>query len=317
MKKLPKKYIVVLGAINLDIVTKVPRIPKENETVISEGLKFIPGGKATNAAVTMSRLEGNAILLGKIGDDSFGKEVKKLLNGDGINTDFIDIDSFSPTGTVIVSVNHKGKNTIIVNENANIRITKDHISDFLRKVDRNLIKVDLFYTTLEPLLEIIEFAITEFNKRNIPIFCDAAPQARPLPENFYRHIDFLSSNEYEMSAMTGINVTDVETAEYAAKQLVKKGANNIIVTLGKLGAIYLKKNSTKSTYFPGNKVKAIDETAAGDAFRGAFVVEYLKTRDLHKSMEFANRAGAFATTKLGTYNAMPTRKELDFLEILK
>ena len=71
MKKLPKKYIVVLGAINLDIVTKVPRIPKENETVISEGLKFIPGGKATNAAVTMSRLEGNAILLGKIGDDSF------------------------------------------------------------------------------------------------------------------------------------------------------------------------------------------------------------------------------------------------------
>ncbi len=316
IKTTPKKNVVTLGSITIDMVTKVQKIPKENDIIISEGLKLVPGGKATNAAIAISRLQENVFMIGKVGNDFFGEDVKSILNKDGVNTDFVDTDSFIPTGTIMVNVDERGKNTIVVNEDANIRINKKTISDFLQGVDNGL-QIDCFYVTLEPLTEMVEFAIKEFKKRSVMVFLDAAPQARPLPEYLYRYIDFLSANEYEATTMTGIKVVDHKTANKAAKYLRKKGANHIIITLGKMGAILLKKNDKESTYFPGNIVKVVDETAAGDAFRGAFVAEYLETKDMDKAMVFANKAGAFAVTKLGAYSAMPTREELEFLEILK
>ncbi len=313
----PKKNIAALGSINIDMVTKVPIIPKENEVVISEGLKLITGGKATNAAIAMSRLQEKVYMIGKIGNDFFGEEAKTILKNEGINVDFVDEDVFIPTGTIMVNVDKKGENTIIVNEDANIRINKKTISDFLQQLDQNSIKVDLFYITLEPPAEVVEFAIKEFKKRNVTIFCDAAPEIKPLQEDLYEYVDFLSPNEYEATAMTGIKVKDVRTAKKASKYLRKKGANNIIITLGKLGAAFLEKGLNVPIHFPGKRVKVVDETAAGDAFRGAFVVKYLESGNLHESIEFANKAGAFAVTKLGAYDAMPTMEELEFLEIIR
>ena len=315
-RNLSMKNIAVLGSINIDMITKVPKIPRENEVVISEGLKLVPGGKATNAAIAMARLGEMVYMTGKIGNDFFGEQARLTFKKEGVNIEYIDTDSFIPTGTVLVNVDNKGKNTLIVNQDANIRINKQTISDFLEKVDRGLIKVDCFYTTLEPLTEIFEFAIKEFKKRKVVIFCDAAPESRPLPEYLYKYIDFLSANEFEVTAMTGIKVTNVETACKAAQYLKERGANNVIITLGKLGAVLLEKGSNEPIHFPGKKVRVIDETAAGDAFRGGFVSEYLKNVGLHRSMEFANLTGAFAVTKLGAYDAMPTREELEFLEVL-
>ncbi|MEK7129763.1 MAG: ribokinase [Patescibacteria group bacterium] len=312
-----RKYgnIAVLGAINIDLVTKVPRIPKENEVVISEGLHLLPGGKATNAAVGMARLDGAVSMIGKIGNDTFGEEVHAVLRRESIQTDYVDTDSFIPTGTVMVNVDAKGKNTIIVNEDANIRINKKTIMDFVGAFDGKKQNVDCFYTTLEPLPEIVELAIREFSKRKIFIFCDAAPQTRPLPAHLYPLIDVLSANEYEATGMTGMTVRDVASAEAAAVFLRRKGAQTVIITLGHLGAVLLEKGHEAPIHIPGKKVNVVDETAAGDAFRAGFVVEYLRTKQMQTALEFANLVGAYAVTRLGAYEALPTREELEFLEV--
>lgn len=316
IKKKISKNIAVLGSIDIDMVTKVDRYPKSDQAVISEGLKIVLGGKATNTAIGLSRLNRKVFMVGKVGNDFFGEEAKTILKREGVNTDFVDIDSLIPTGTIMITVEKHGKATMVVNEDANLRINKATIIDFLDKVDKKQMSIDCFYITLEPDPKIIEFAVHEFRKRKIMIFCDAAPAARPLDERLYKYIDFLSANEQETEAMTRIKVNNVNSAKTAAKYLQKKGANNVIITLGKLGAILLDKNK-QFRYFPGNKVRVVDETAAGDAFRAAFVSEYLETKDLNKSMKFANMAGAYAVTKLGAYESIPTPEELEFLEILK
>lgn len=311
-----RKNIAVLGAINVDMVTKVPKIPRENDVVISEGLKLVPGGKATNAAIAMARFDENVHMLGRVGNDYFGEDVRSVFKRERVNIDFVDTDSFIPTGTIMIGVDANGDNTIIVNEDSNIRITKKTIDDFLKKVDNHKLKIDCFYTSLEPLTEIVVYGIEQFSKRKIMVFCDAGPQARPLPEKLLKHIDFISPNEFEAFCMTKIKVTDVKSATAAALVLRKKGANNIIITLGPMGAVLLEKNKNEAKHFPGNKVKVIDVTAAGDAFRGAFVTSFLEDKDIDKAIKFANLAGAFVVTKLGAYDSLPTRESLAFLDIL-
>lgn len=307
------KQIVVLGSVNIDLVTKVPQIPKVDDVVISEGLKLVPGGKATNTAIGISRLGEKVWMIGKTGNDFFGESLKNVFKREEIDFSFVDTDSFIPTGTVMVNVDRKGKNTIIVNEDANIKINKQTIKDFLAKVDKGEIKIDCFYTTLEPLPEIVEFAIKEFSKRKIMVFCDAAPTARPLNVKLYPLIDFLSCNELEAKAMSSVRVVDQTDAETAAKKLREQGAKTVIVTLGEKGAVLL---SDKGQYFPGLKVKVVDETGAGDAFRAGFVTEYLETKNLDRAMEMGNKVGAFTVTRLGVYEALPTREELGFLKTL-
>ena len=306
-----QKQIAVLGSVNIDMITKVPMIPKVDEVVISEGLKLMPGGKATNAAIGMSRLGEKVWMLGKTGNDFFGESLKEVLKREDIDSSFVDTDNFIPTGTVMVSVDSRGKNTIIVNEDANIKINQQTIKDFLNQIDEGKIIIDCFYTTLEPLPEIVAFAINEFNKRKITVFCDAAPTARPLNPKLYSSIDFLSCNEFEAEAMTGVKVFDEKTAELAAQKLRQNSAKTIILTLGEKGALVL---SDKTEYFPGLKVRTVDETGAGDAFRAGFVTEYLETKDINKAMLMGNKVGAFTVTRLGVYEALPTKEELGFFQ---
>lgn len=312
-----KKNIAVLGSINVDMVTKVPKIPHENDVVVSEGLKLVPGGKATNAAISMARLGENVHMLGRVGNDYFGEDVRSVFKRENVNIEYVDTDSFIPTGTIMIGVDAKGDNTIIVNEDANIRITRKTIDDFLKKVDDGSTKIDCFYTSLETITEIIEHAVMEFHKREVMVFCDAGPQARPLPEKLLKYIDFISPNEFEAFCMTKIKVTDTKSAAEAALILRKKGANNIIITLGQNGAVLLEKGKNEAEHFPGNKVKVVDVTAAGDAFRGAFVTSFLEDKDMRRAIKFANLAGAYAVTKLGAYDSFPTRESLSFLDIME
>lgn len=116
--------------------------------------------------------------------------------------------------------------------------------------------------------------------------------------------------------MAGIKVIDEESAKTATLALRSEMAKTIIITLGKLGAVVLEEGTTKPHFFPGKKVKTIDETAAGDAFRAAFVTEYLATKDISKAMELGNKVGAYATTRLGSYEGLPTPEELEFVKFI-
>ncbi len=309
--------IAVLGFIGIDLFTKVEKFPAENHPLLSEGLKMALGGKAANAAVALTRLGEEVTIIGKVGSDPFGDRAKLVLDLEGIDTHHVATDTFSPTGTVLVNVDLRGKNTVIVNEDANQRVLKSSIDHVLERIDGGELDLDAFYVTYEVQPELINYAIREMHARNTFIFCDPAPFYRhdQISTNSFSLIDVLAPNQYEASAMTGIDVVDEQTATAAAKRLRENGAHTVIVSLGDLGAVMLLDGSDDAVSLGAHPVRIVDETGAGDAFRAAYLSEFLITRDAKTAIRLAARAGAFAVTHFGGVDCMPTQEQLVGLDL--
>ncbi len=310
------KIIAVFGGIYADIFNKVSRIPRENEVSLSSDFKISLGGKATNAAVAMARLGNKVIMLGQLGHDSTAVDLEATLIYESINTDFISRNSAHPTGTVVLAVDKNAQYSTVVHEAANIQIELTHIDNFFKEIDHNTLKLDCLYLTLEAQPAAIDYIIREACKRNIFIFCDAAPHARPLNSQLLSLINIIAPNQIEAEAMTGIVVDDQAAAHQAAMDLTRKGARQTIITLGDQG-VYWNSADSNSYCLPALPVKAIDEAGAGDAFRGAFISELLSSKNTINALRFGIRAGAFAVTRFGSYDSMPTHDELAFFKPAK
>lgn len=306
------KTIAVCGGIYTDIFNQVTKIPQENEVARSHAYKMLLGGKATNAAVAMARLGNKVVMLGQVGNDSLGTDLEAILLSEGIATDFVNRDSTHATGTVVMVVDDKAQFSTVVNEATNFYVDKAGVDRLFSKVDEGKVQLDCLYITLENQPEFIEYVIHEASKRNIFIFCDAAPYTTPLDPKILPFIDVVAPNQLEAQAMTGIAVNNLPSAEAATSVLIKNGAKEVIITLGSLGAYHQIKEGKGVGYIPAVRVKAVDESSAGDAFRAAFVTEYLVSQDSTKALACATKAGAFAVTRFGSYDSMPTHNELEF-----
>lgn len=308
------KTIAVFGGIYADIYNRVHHLPKQDEVILSSAFKMLLGGKATNTAVAMSRLGSEVIMLGHSGRDSLGDDLDALLLKEGVVTDFVTRDDIQSTGTVTMAVDDEAKANFIVNEGSNVHVDKAGIDELFRRVDSGRLHIDCLYLTLEAQPDMIDYVVREGHKRNIFIFCDAAPLTRPLNSKLTPLLGIVAPNQIEAEAMTGIKVTDEASARKAATHLIDHdGAKEVIITLGDQGMYHQAKDSATSVgWVPALKVTAIDETGAGDASRGALITELLMHHDRKKAMEYACRAGAFAVTRFGTYDSLPTHEELKF-----
>lgn len=308
------KNIAVFGGIYADIFNKVPHIPAQGEVVLSAAFKMLLGGKATNAAVAMARLGNDVMLLGHIGRDSLGGELDAVLLHENIVTDFVTRDELASTGTVSVAVDAQAKASTIVHEAANILATRAGVDRMFALVDAGKLHVDCLYITLETQPEAIDYVIREARKRGIFIFCDAAPHVRPLDPALLPLIDIVAPNQVEAEAMTGIAVHDAATARKAATKLIGvQHAREVIITLGDNGVYHQSADPAQSMgQLPAVKVDAVDELGAGDAFRAAFVTDFLQHHDRRAALSYGSRAGAFAATRFGTYDSLPTHDELKF-----
>lgn len=306
-----KNTILLLGSINMDIATKLPKIPVVNDVMYCEEFKADLGGKATNAAVACARLGLNAYILGSVGDDFIGEEMLKTLESEKVDISYVAKKQDISTGSTIVEVDQEGKNVIIVNKGANYAINKDDVNNVLLDYDSKNLKIDLFYTSLEPKEDIVAHAINSSFDRRIPIFCDAAPRPTKTIIDLLHKIDFIAPNQKEAEIITGIKVDSDESAYSAAQKIREMGSNTVIISMSSLGAVVLEKGKSTPEHVEAIKITAIDETAAGDAFRAAFCVNYIKTGNVHDSVVFANKAGALAASKFGAYNSMPTLDQIE------
>lgn len=304
------KNVLLLGSVNVDIAVKLPKIPTVDEVVYCEEFNINLGGKASNAAVGFSRMGYRPHLLACVGNDDFAKRSKTILNSEKVNIKYLKILKNAMTGNTIVEVDSKGKNVIIVNKAANHKIQPKYIDEPFSDFDKGKLKIDLLYTTMEPEEDIVNHAINEASKRKILVFCDAAPRLlKKIVKNLSK-IDFIAPNQKEAEFLSGVKVDGINRAFEAALRIREKGANTVIITMSSLGAVLLEKRKSKPEYFKVEKVKAVDETAAGDAFRMGFCVEYLKSGNMQKAMVFANKTGGFTTTKFGAYDSMPRLYEI-------
>ena len=215
----------------------------------------------------------------------------------------------------MITVDKNAKCSVVAYELLHDNSPLSIVDRIFEAVDSGALSPDCIYLTLEPL-PIVEYAVKEARKRMIPVFCDAGPHTKTLSADALRNIDIIAPNEIEAEQLTGIAVHTIAAAKRAARMLASQGPREVLITLGPKGAYYFNAASGAEQTVRAVPVQAIDETGAGDAFRAAFVHEWLRTKDVQKALGKARLAGAYAVTHLGGYDAMPTVAQLKHISVV-
>ena len=300
-----RKSILVVGSINMDLVMQVERVPKAGETLLGEHYSYVPGGKGANQAVAAARLGLSVRFVGRVGDDSLGPQLKNNLVREGIDTGFLQIDPEEQTGFAAITVEASGQNRISVFPGANMALRGEDIG---RAFDRS-------YAAVVINLEIPEAIVFEVcrqaQSRDTPIVLDAGP-IRRVDFHALSGLEIISPNESEAEAITGIACASLETAERAARRLVEiTPSRYAVLKLGERGALLYDPAADRVEHFPGIPVKALDSTAAGDAFTAALTARFLHDGDIAAAIRFANVVAALSVTRLGAQPSMPTLQEVE------
>lgn len=297
--------IASVGSIVVDLAVSTPRVPLTGENFVAHSLHIGPGGKGANAAAAIAKLGAHSLLVGKVGDDDFGRLELNALKKEGVDISSVGIDSDAQTSTAVILINDRSENTILVIMGANDQVSAGFIEQALtpHAATLNAIIVDF---------EIPESAVAatvRFGKRyNIPVIVDAGPprQFDPLT---WRDATVLSPNEHEAAAMVGYPVDTDEAALRAARELLAQGPQAVVLKRGAAGALLMTADETFS--LPVFPVVARDTTGAGDAFTAMFTVAMIEGKPLREAIRWGNAAGALATTRIGTMPALPSRNEVE------
>lgn len=297
--------VLVIGSLNMDLVAKTSRLPEKGETVLGDELLRIPGGKGANQAVSASKLGSKTWILGKVGTDNYGTALKKNLEKQGVDLNYLLEDAEAQTGCAVINVDREGNNTIVVIPGSNHRITSsdlDSANDLLASIDSALFQLEI------PTETVFE-AIRRMDKYEVNVILDPAP-ATNIPAGIFDKIDVLTPNLKEAKQLLDLNGSEKQDYEpqKIAKLLVDKGINIVILTLGEHGVFV--KTEKEEFFVEGLNVKAIDTTAAGDCFTGAFAARFDGT-NLQEAVEYANSAAALTTTKIGAQSSIPSYRDVE------
>ena len=300
-KDVPK--IAVVGSSNMDLVVKSKRIPAVGETILGGDFIMVPGGKGANQAVAAAKLGAEVYFIAKLGDDVFAEQSLDNFKKETVNTKHVIQTSEAPSGVALIMVDDEGNNLIVVAPGANQTLLPADI----KRAESDIASCGAVVAQLEVPLETIEFAAKMANDLKVPFVLDPAP-ARELGPELLRMVDVLTPNETEAQILTGIEVTDEESARAASKSLLERDIKAVILTLGGKG--FLLADNEGARYVSAQKVDAVDSTAAGDAFTGSLAVGIAENKGLLDAALFANYVAALSVTKMGAQSSMPTLQEV-------
>lgn len=299
------KKIIVIGSSNTDMVVKTKRLPAKGETILGGTFLMNPGGKGANQAVAVARLGGNVRFISKVGNDLFGKQSIELYKSQGINTDYIFIDPDNPSGIALITVDDHGENCIVVASGTNAYLSIEDIEEARAVIGKG----DIILMQLEIPLNTVEYISEMAENKGIKVILNPAP-AQSLPSYLLKRLYILTPNKTEAELLTGIRVTDWESAKKAADLINGKGVENVIITLGADGALL--KDNSGYYMIETEKVNAIDTTAAGDTFNGALCVGLSENMPLPEAVRFACKAASISVTRMGAQSSIPYKKELNY-----
>ena len=294
--------IIVVGSLNADLVVRTPRFPQPGETISGEDLQIIPGGKGANQAVAAARQGTPTAMVGRVGRDSFGPDLINNLKQNGVDTERVQTDPESATGTAIIIVDTNGQNSIVLSPGGNGKVTPADVEEI------PFSEATLLLLQLEIPVEAVLAAARRAKENGLRVLLNPAP-ARALPDELLALPDFLLPNESELSLLSDLPVNDLPSAENAAKTLLERGIQTVIVTLGANGALIVNKELTK--HIPSFKVDVVDTTAAGDAFIGGFASALLQNKSLEEAVRYGCACGALAATKFGAQPSLPTKEDVE------
>jgi ribokinase len=296
---------VVFGSLNMDLVSQVSRLPAPGETILGSTFVTTPGGKGANQAVALAKLGVPTVMIGRVGNDDFGRSLLAGLTALEINTDGIFVDPTTHSGVAVITVAATGENQIIGIFGANGQVGMDDID----RLQPQLIPAQYLLLQLEVPLAAVQLAAQAAKAAGVTVILDPAPVQTPDLTALYPHIDLLIPNEIEASQLVGFTVHDPATAQRAAIALQAQGVPQVIIKLGAQGAFY--QTLTESGFVPAFQVTAIDTVACGDAFAGGLTAGLLSGLPIPAAIRWGNAAGALAATQLGAQIAMPDRARFD------
>jgi ribokinase len=298
-----EKPIVVVGSINLDLVAVADRIPRVGETVIGSSFQTFFGGKGANQAVAAVRLGFPVVMVGNVGNDAFGLQLRQGLDDAGIDTSCVNVVDES-SGVALVTTGSRGENNIVVVPGANGHLTPE----MLERAGPALQRAGFLLAQLEIPLETVEYVAMFAERHGIPLMLDPAP-ARELPADLLRRVTWLTPNESETNTLLQIDMEE-EGALAAADQLLHRGAQNVLLKLGSRGCMIAQRNLTKQ-YLSAFAVDTVDTTAAGDAFNAGFAVGLLRGKTPVDSAVFASAVAAISVSRRGAQPSMPSGDEVE------
>jgi ribokinase len=299
-----KKPIVVVGSINMDLVVTAAHIPAAGETILGTDFQNHPGGKGANQAVAAARLgvpSGLQVqMIGQVGSDDIGKQLRDGLNKAGVDTSSVGTASGS-SGVALISVSATGENSIVVIPGANTQVTPAFLDQHAEKIR----KAGLVLAQLEIPLETVVHLATLCTNAGVPLILDPAP-ARELPAELFRQVAWFTPNETETAFYIGETEKNLATS---AQELQAKGIKGVVLKLGSKGAFLADHSGSEMRIQPFH-VQAVDSTAAGDAFNGAFAAAITMGQSRLEAAMFASAAAAISVTRKGAQSSMATLEEV-------
>ena len=296
--------VLIVGSANVDFTVALARLPKPGETVSEGTLLIARGGKGANQAVAARRLGADVRIIGCVGADASGRQVRDALAAEGIGVDTLTTADGPATGTALIMVDREGRNQIAVAPGANRALS---VAD-VERGEREFAWADVVVCSLEVPLAAVRRALELARSARVTTIVNPAP----FPDggiDFLALADLVTPNEGEAARLSGLEVAGLDAARQAAAAIRAKGAGTAVLTLGGAGA--LADGPGGVVQVPAFSVTVVDTTGAGDAFNGALAVALGEARPLREALGFANATAALACTRRGAQPAMPLRAEVE------
>jgi ribokinase len=305
-----QKPIVVVGSINTDLVTFTGKIPAVGETVIGNDFQIHPGGKGANQAVAVARLGHPVRMIGRLGSDTFGQQLRMHLERAGVETSGV-ATSEGTSGVAVIVVSCEGENSIVVTPGANAQVTPQDLETNIEIIRH----AGIVLAQLEIPLQTVEYLASICAREDVPLILDPAPAAK-LPQAIFKHIQWFTPNQTEAEFFADGETTDTSNLAPAemARLILSKGSRGVILKMGEHGA-YVASREGVGVSLPAFPVTAVDTTAAGDAFNGGFATGLMFGKSPLESAYFATAVAAISVTRTGAQPSMPTMAEVEtFME---
>jgi len=305
--------VLVIGSLNADLVVRAPRFPAPGETIRGGDLLTIPGGKGANQAVAAARQGLNVAMVGRVGRDNFSPYLIENLESNNVNVSHIVKDGFA-SGTAIIILDENGQNSIVISPGANGNVSAEDVDS---APDAKILLLQF-----EIPIETVTHAAKRYKSMGTTVILNPAP-ASQISTDLLTNVDILVANEHELAVISNTQITDIKSAELAAKGIITQGVKTLILTRGSEGALIV--TDSQVQHVETFKVDVVDSTGAGDAFVGGLAAKLLEfhletntglsgkewSTAFQKAVQYACACGALAVTKLGAQPSLPIKEDVD------